>query len=452
MHKNLKQMLACGLSITCMITGMYSYKFVDASQSTDTKGKVEATKEIPNFEPSFCSGAPVVTTPSVEETVNPIEPTLTAVPSESVDQTPANEFVQKIELEDNVIIEKISDRNAKVTFKNSTQYAMINYIREDYIIGRTSTSQYNMTKVGDTWTGDFSYILEGSKMTMCITYSGAKTAFGTKMKATKPITFEFTKEGMRLIETEASDFEPYLPEASETFVPEPTIDISNRPDQPGLVHDIGNVGYYYSDGSTSGTVNLEKKALIATMFYSLDLGKTWQAKSMYTGKYGASVYFSHGTDPVGVSFLYVDLNGTWKYSGPYFFKHALGFSSEKGGKFEPKTYDTFENGCVLPVTEEKTIKELIPIYSWAGSGPTPTDIPEPTASGPEPTAPIRNKDVKADCQYSGEANGCINENFVVTSTGKKDIQLSKLTIRHYYSVDGNLPQFFTCNHAGFPMC
>lgn len=78
--------------------------------------------------------------------------------------------------------------------------------------------------------------------------------------------------------------------------------------------------------------------------------------------------------------------------------------------------------------------------------PTPTDTPEPT---PIPTD--TPSEVIPSVVLTTQIGESINQACTITSLGSEAVELSKLTIRYYYSKAGNKDQNFWCNNAGIQL-
>lgn len=100
----------------------------------------------------------------------------------------------------------------------------------------------------------------------------------------------------------------------------------------------------------------------------------------------------------------------------------------------------------VPVTTKPVEPTSTPtIEPSVSTVPTESELPTERPTAPPTETP---SNVKVDCKYIGSFGGCINQTFELTSIGKEQLDLSKLTLLYNYKCDGNLPQNFTCTHAG----
>ncbi|ODM27873.1 hypothetical protein A7W90_17575 [Clostridium sp. Bc-iso-3] len=87
-----------------------------------------------------------------------------------------------------------------------------------------------------------------------------------------------------------------------------------------------------------------------------------------------------------------------------------------------------------------------------GATPTPTKPATPTPTKPAtptPTKPVASGNLKIEFYNSNPADSSnsINPQFKITNNGSSAVDLSKLTLRYYYTIDGQKDQTFWCDHA-----
>ncbi|SFR86626.1 cellulose binding domain-containing protein, partial [Anaeromicropila populeti] len=73
--------------------------------------------------------------------------------------------------------------------------------------------------------------------------------------------------------------------------------------------------------------------------------------------------------------------------------------------------------------------------------PTPVVTPTPTSA----------TGVQAKVQVTSQISSSINQQYTISATGTQSIDLSKLTIRYYYSRTSTTAQSFWCDNAGLQL-
>ena len=133
------------------------------------------------------------------------------------------------------------------------------------------------------------------------------------------------------------------------------------------------------------------------------------------------VFSDGGTIEVAPHTMFTGADGTSNYSPSYCSDAPIVTPSIKPSA-----------SAEVPVTTEPS---MIPSVS--------TEVPTVT-----PLVTQTPSNVTVSCKSTVNVSGCMNLTYEITPAGTSSIDLSILTLAHYFKVDGNLAQHFTCTHAG----
>ena len=117
-----------------------------------------------------------------------------------------------------------------------------------------------------------------------------------------------------------------------------------------------------------------------------------------------------------------------------------------------------------PSTSEAPATTTVPSVAPSSEAPATTTVPSvaPSSEAPATTtapsvAPVTSSTPSGSTDVNGvipsvkvstQSGSSISQNYTISSVGTKDVELSKLTIRYYYSKDGSKDQNFWCDNAG----